>query len=43
VLFRSIWADFYFGAEFQNLWTQWAGTFERFSGQQYNLSAWYNF
>lgn len=40
---RPIWADFYFGAEFQNLWTQWAGTFERFSGQQYNLSVWYNF
>ncbi|WP_447972580.1 hypothetical protein [Nitrospira sp. Kam-Ns4a] len=40
---KQIWADFYMGAEFQNLWTQWAGTFERFSGQQYNLSFWYNF
>jgi hypothetical protein len=40
---KQIWADFYLGAEFQNLWTQWAGTFERFSGQQYNLSVWYNF
>lgn len=39
---RPIWADFYFGAEFQNLWTQWT-TQERFSGQQYNLSVWYNF
>jgi hypothetical protein len=40
---KQIWADFYMGGEFQNLWTQWAGTFERFSGQQYNLSFWYNF
>lgn len=39
---KQIWADFYLGAEFQNLWTQWA-TQERFSGQQYNLSVWYNF
>jgi len=39
---RPIWADFYFGAEFQNLWTQWT-TMERFSGQQYNMSVWYNF
>jgi hypothetical protein len=39
---RPIWADFYLGAEFQNLWTQWT-TQERFSGQQYNLSVWYNF
>jgi hypothetical protein len=40
---KQIWADFYMGGEFQNLWTQWAGTFERFSGHQYNLSFWYNF
>jgi hypothetical protein len=39
---KQIWADFYFGAEFQNLWTQWT-TMEQFSGQQYNLSVWYNF
>ncbi|MBI3604150.1 MAG: hypothetical protein HY205_06845 [Nitrospirae bacterium] len=39
---RPIWADFYLGAEFQNLWTQWT-TQERFSGQQYNVSVWYNF
>lgn len=41
-LIRPIWADFYLGAEFQNLWTQWT-SMERFSGQQYNLSVWYNF
>ncbi len=39
---HPIWADFYLGAEFQNLWTQWT-TQERFSGQQYNISVWYNF
>jgi len=40
---RPIWADFYIGAEFQNLWTAWADNESRFSGQQYNLSVWYNF
>ena len=41
-MIHPIWADFYLGAEFQNLWTQWTSN-ERFSGQQYNLSVWYNF
>jgi hypothetical protein len=39
---RHIFGDFYMGAEFQNLWTKWT-TNESFSGQQYMLSAWYNF
>lgn len=39
---HPIWADFYLGLEFQNLWTTWT-TYESYSGQQYNISVWYNF
>lgn len=39
---HPIWADFYVGLEFQNLWTKWT-TGQSFQGQQYNMSFWYNF
>ncbi|MBA2253075.1 MAG: hypothetical protein H0W13_10305 [Nitrospirales bacterium] len=37
-----IWADFYSGFEWQHVWSEWSAN-EKFQGDNYMLSFWYNF
>jgi hypothetical protein len=39
---HPVWSDFYMGLEWNHVWTEWS-TSEKFQGDNYMLSFWYNF